>query len=255
MLTDIIELRNSIYALCQAQGPETLVRKSTAIEQDSVSHQRLFLSLTHVNKQIRNEFLPLYMQDFHHNISISDIAAYTRAFPKLPKTVSGTIAIDVEKEHDKSGEVDVAPLLQLLSKHAYLEIRSSCSSSGTSTSTWSPIHLCSAPSGETPSIANRCDLVKSLFAKPDTAQQARWSRYAQSAVERMWVSSQEASPRGYYKYHVWVVIKRSSTEWWMGYSSSTEAYRRELRYWAAKSGYPATTRESCRESCLTVCAS
>lgn len=111
LLTPSAELRNAIYPYCRPERHEILrhVPQGTSEFSSKNLYEREFPALSHVNRKIRKEFLPVYMDDFGHRINILDGPAYVRSFPALPPSVTGTIAIDVDDMANVAGidSVDV----------------------------------------------------------------------------------------------------------------------------------------------------
>jgi len=245
-----LELRNAIYALCRPEGPEKLVRNHNTRElRSATSHvrERLFLPLTHVNRQIRQEFLSIYMQDFHHTLRVADIPAYTRAFPRLPNNVTGTVLVDIRGLDYLPGHgVDVTSLFRLRAKHPQVDIKA-----------MSLLDTIRSPGGLGPAFGSgrlnllkhtgRLELIDNLFAKADTPQQAKWLRYVDGAIKQIWINP-SATYVEHYKCSVRIMVKSPCKEWWMSCEMSSEP-EKEVRKWVAKSGCTAKYIPGCVEIC------
>ncbi|KAH7093428.1 hypothetical protein FB567DRAFT_587861 [Paraphoma chrysanthemicola] len=115
------EIRNTIYIYCQPDVPKRLVRKPLVPGSDPLPTRHAeVLGLTQVNKQVRDEFLPIYWKGVSHSVRFQDIDTYVNMLPDLPK---GTIAIITILYGCPEGtSVDVAPLLRLCVEHPNLTV-------------------------------------------------------------------------------------------------------------------------------------
>jgi hypothetical protein len=236
--TNIVsEIRNEIYSYCRPEGPQQLHHHPRPCRYTAGTvRKQSFLSLAHVNKQIRDEVLPVYMHGFNHSIKAKDIPAYAHAFPTLPKTATGTITIDVQNmlhEVDQNG-VNFASLLRLRSKYREVTI---------DVTPDLDVNILTASTSGTILAYTKQVLIHSLFTQPDTVRRAKWLAYADKAVKELWIV-----PVGKEDYKVRVVVKSSYAEWWMGWNKvlpsiepATEPPANAMD-WAERSGYPGSCK-------------
>lgn len=198
--------------------------------------KREALPLAQVNKQIRDEFLPMYWQAFAHTVQFEDIGAYIRTLPKLPKDISGTIVIDVDDEPGDGQSVDVAPLLRLCKKHASLNV-----------------HVTQRPgpgraySFKTPrwyrGFLNPTNMVERIVASSEEPERAQWLKYVDQAVRELWITPMDYFSEREYATDVRILVKATCGENWMGWGAAAPRCCHRESYtvpddWLARSGYP-----------------
>ncbi|KAH7383986.1 hypothetical protein BKA66DRAFT_570171 [Pyrenochaeta sp. MPI-SDFR-AT-0127] len=231
------ELRNAIYSYCRTDSQEVLVhnRRGRRLH-DRVGRARLFYSLALAGRQIRKEFLPIYVQGFSHRVRYADVAAYMRAFPADQKLIAGTITIDrTDAQKSTTPAVDFAPLIRLCRKHRGVKV-------------------VIAPIDERPDLFSRnaaprtyrCEMQSLLdycIEVPTTPEGVKWSHFFDKAVAELWISPVMVSsfPRSYGRFRM--VVKSSYSEWWMGWQRAEPRMCLEnnnLAMWVKKTGLHAS---------------
>lgn len=130
---NLVEIRNRIYDFAQEDGKIKCYDDRHNWEEPDESYSSLpknphqFLGLTQVCREIRHEFLPLYrartvvcVQPYEVKDYINTILAPADV---EDEDVVGDVVIDLNACEDQPTEIDIKPLLQLLSKAKRLSVK------------------------------------------------------------------------------------------------------------------------------------
>ena len=95
MLASPAEISNTTYRII-IELEVTILTYSRRSRRGHDYKERLFncFQLTHVNRQIRNEFLPLYFEGQETAIRFVNVATYVRTFLAPRQYVTGSITLD-----------------------------------------------------------------------------------------------------------------------------------------------------------------
>lgn len=181
-------LRNVIYKTICNSPPFKLVHCGSG---PPTKRPHAFLSLAHVNQQLRREFLPIYY-DSIRSVQYCDASHFVQDFvlPRnSPEAVStSTFDIDNVGENEER-EPDMLPLLKYLKQY--------------------PDSALVFNHKDASRVATLHQLFRDLNAPADTPARTKWSAFMDKYVKELCIAATER-PR------VQVVVKHAVTEFWMG---------------------------------------
>lgn len=191
-----------------------------------------YLQLAHINRQIRQEFLPLYlpkMRLWTHFFHVSEFTQ-TFLFPHFAETNHSMVTIDFSGiNNENTRAVDVYDLLKFFRKALNVSLETERHGHRDQhgivcmyTQLWPYFR---------PGDGIRCRSLRDLlgfFAKtPETRQEKIWAQYFERYVTAM-------SIKPSYGPRITILVKSSAVEYWMG----NRYHKSKVDGWCRKVGFP-----------------
>ncbi|KAF9697902.1 hypothetical protein EKO04_004200 [Ascochyta lentis] len=242
------ELRNKIYEIICSGQPVKLSRRAHEVVRRRKSDQaHSYLQLAHINRQIRQEFLPVYYHNIVPHFDFNDTPEFVRNF-LLPRTINSgvhIVTLDISRitQHNQR-PINVYPLLKFCKADPSIELGFVRSPHVEKPPFRSSLRLSYQVDISVPDFRTQA-LLRDLTSHRKTLAHKMWAQYFDRCVKELWITPSNRP-------HVRVVVKTGATEWWMGCDQIEE---RDLLAWIAKTGFPYYSRPSLlktRLGCWTV---
>ncbi|KAF1358584.1 hypothetical protein EJ07DRAFT_156796 [Lizonia empirigonia] len=219
------ELRNNIYNMICDDEPIEYIRRTRSRQ----AHR--YLQLAQVNRQLRQEFLPIFHRDARLHFHFDNAFEFTRDFlmPKAAKFATSPVILDLDQVTEDSAPVNFYPLLKNITKRRIFLLKAINIPSQTPARPMLPSALVHA--------AGRIHLktlLDALSAPPVSLEQKKWAQYFKCCVKELWITPSLIP-------HIRVVVNYTATEWWMGWDGKDK--HGDVPEWIRRTGFPAAEIE------------
>jgi hypothetical protein len=114
LLTFILELRNAVYEYCCS---EALVTSNSGTQIRQEEHYNGAIQLLHVNRQIRTEFRPVFLEAFQLRARLEHLPAIVQLIEGTRGSPSGTVVVDTIGQETSKRSINIAPFLRFCKTH------------------------------------------------------------------------------------------------------------------------------------------
>jgi len=217
------EIRNQVYGMLCGTPAKSLLyyRPTDLIRRRTTSH----FQLAHVSRQVRSEFMPMYLRTVTLKVQLEDASAYVRHWLQPHGVVQGSIWIDIT---DTDETVDIYELAAYCKQHRGLRIRIISRLSCHNQPPYNRSRR--AQSGRAPGTDTHVSLMQSLLEQlivpPTSRAENIWSSYFDTNVAQAAVGTSNPP---------WMTLVVKRSELWWAVCIQDEP---ELAAWKAETGFP-----------------
>jgi hypothetical protein len=114
LLTPLQELRNAVYEYCRS---EALATSNSSTQTSQEEHSNGAIQLLHVNRQVRSEFRPVFLEAFHLRARLEHLPAIVQLIEGARGSPSGTVVVDKIGQEINKRSINIAPFLRFCKTH------------------------------------------------------------------------------------------------------------------------------------------
>lgn len=186
-----------------------------------------YLQLAQVNRQLRQEFLPIFHRDARLHFHFDNAFDFTRDFlmPRAAKSATSPVILDLGQVTEDSAPVNLYPLLKSVTERRVFLLKVIDIPSQTPATPMLSSVIVHA--------ANKIHLktlLDALSAPPVSLEQKKWAHYFHRCVKELWITPSHIP-------HIRVVVNYTATEWWMGWDDKGK--HGDVPEWIRRTGFPA----------------